>query len=222
MHKPNASAPATLIAARTSPAARHSPLRLTQRSTGRAAIRGQFRWVFALLLALGIGLGIVVAGTTTWMVNATSTTNYCATSCHTMQWAAAGYESGPHFNNTHGVRATCSDCHIPFESEHATPFQYVFCTLCTKAISGTKDVIAEFRGVIDDQAKWEQERPRLSADVRAWLKETGSATCQGCHKLDAFASETTTEVHASLIKAEHVDCVECHTDVGHRFVTAKP
>ncbi len=182
--------------------------------------RGHVHWLIGCLIALGVGLGIVVAGTTAWMVNATSSVNFCATECHSMQWAAAAYERGKHYKNQAGVRATCADCHIPYESRPATPFQYVFGTLWTKGVDGTRDVIAKIRGVISDQAKWEAERPRLEAEVRTWFKATNSATCQGCHKLQAFANTGTSafmamEVHAGLLKADKIDCLQCHHGVAH-------
>ena len=187
-----------------------------------ATARGSIRWSVVLLLALGAAIGLVIAGTTTWMVNTTSTNQFCANQCHSMQWAAAAYERGPHYINAVGVRATCSDCHVPFENEPATPFQYVFGTLWTKAVSGTKDAIGEARGTIADETKWNAERPRLSAETRAWFKETGSATCRGCHHLEAFPSTGPSAFHADLIKAPTVNCVQCHANVGHNFSAAAP
>ena len=227
MHKRRASMLAPPFAARISLAAPSSTSHRRSFRSGPKAIRGQFRWIFALLLALGAAFGLAVAGTTTWMVNATSTNNFCATACHSMQWAAAAYEAGPHASNNVGVRATCGDCHIPFESRPATPFQYVFGTLWTKGIDGTHDVIARIRGTIEDQEKWEQERPRLSAEVHGWFKKTNSASCRGCHSLAAFRSKDPSasmiaDVHANVIKAGNVDCTECHSDVGHNFAAAKP
>lgn len=187
---------------------------------------GAVSWKTAALIAVGISLGLAIAGTTTWMVNASSSSNFCATECHSMQWAAAAWESGPHYRNAVGVRASCADCHIPFESRPATPAQYIFGTLWTKGVDGIADVRAKIRGEISDKAKWDAEKPRLSAAVRAWFKRTNSATCQGCHKLDAFASTGASafmamEVHAGLIKADSVDCIACHSNVAHVYAPAK-
>jgi len=185
-------------------------------ATGPAATRARFRWGIALLVALGIAIGIGVAGTTTWMVNATSSENFCATACHSMQWAAAAYARAPHFANPHGVRASCADCHIPFESRPATPFQYVFGTIWTKGVDGTHDAIAELRGTIRTEEKWEARRPALAADVEGWFRRTNYETCKGCHRLDA-ATGPAADIHATLVKAGPADCVQCHADVGHKF-----
>ncbi len=141
-----------------------------------------------------------------------------------MQWAVQAYQRGTHYANESGVRATCADCHIPFEDRPATPFQYVFGTLWTKGIDGSQDVAAKLRGTIADRARWEAEKPRLSAQVRAWFKQTGSATCQGCHKLDAFSGQGASavmklEVHSGALKAATADCLQCHPGVAHAYST---
>lgn len=188
-------------------------------------MRGVLTWWMASLVTIGVVVGIVIAGTTTWMVNATGTDKFCATECHSMQWATYAYEQGPHYVNHAGVRASCVDCHIPFESGHPTPFQYIFGTLWTKGGEGARDVYEQMRGEISDKAKWDAEKPRLSAAVRAWFKQTNCATCQGCHKLDAFASSGASafmadQAHSGLMKADKVDCLECHAEVAHRYSAA--
>ena len=191
-------------------------------TTTKASARPRRRLLAVVLILLGMLVGIALAGTTTWMVNASSSNNFCATECHSMQWAATAYQKGPHYRNEFGVRATCADCHIPFEDRPATPFQYVFGTLWTKGVDGTHDVIAKIRGTISDKAKWDEQKPRLSAEVRAWFKQTNSETCQGCHKLDAFAKTGPSafmamEEHAGLLKADKIDCIECHAGIAHAY-----
>jgi nitrate/TMAO reductase-like tetraheme cytochrome c subunit len=180
------------------------------------------RWLAATLVLVGVVIGIAVAGATTWMVNATSSNNFCATECHSMQWAAAAYRKGPHYSNESGVRTSCADCHIPFEDRPATPFQYVFGTLWTKGLDGTQDVVAKTRGVIADRERWDAEKPRLGEKVRAWFQRTNSATCLGCHKLEAFSGEggsafMKSEVHSGALKADKVDCLQCHPGIAHVY-----
>ena len=183
---------------------------------GPARIRGQFRWGLALLVALGIVVGLVGAGATTWAVNATSTDNFCATACHSMQWADAAYRQSPHFANPHGVRASCAECHIPFESRPATPFQYIFGTMWTKEVDGMHDAIATLRGTISTEEKWKARQPQLAADVEAWFRRTNYVTCKGCHQLDA-ATGKLADKHAAMLKDGPLDCVQCHADAGHNF-----
>lgn len=182
---------------------------------GRARQRGM-SWTMILPIVLGVAIGIAIAATTTWVVNATSSVDFCSTSCHSMNWAATSYEHGPHFKNPSGVRASCVDCHIPYESRPATPIQYVFGTLWTKGIDTATDTIAEVRGTIADQAKWDRERPRLEKNVKEWFKATNFETCKGCHKFDAFKETSPAHgAHAGLVKQDKIDCLACHGGVAH-------
>ncbi len=136
-----------------------------------------------------------------------------------MQWAAAALGESPRYRNPLGVRAGCADRHIPCEDQPATPFQYVFGTLWTKGLDGARDVVAKLRGVISEEAKREAEKPRLTTEVRTWFKETHSATCQGCDKLNEIektgpSAFMAMEVHAGLIESSTVDGLECHSGIA--------
>ena len=55
-----------------------------------------------------------------------------------MTWASAAYKGGPHFINQVGVSASCGDCHIPYDSRHATPIENLQ-LLTFKGQLGVKD-----------------------------------------------------------------------------------
>lgn len=141
---------------------------------------------------------------------------------------ADAWKRGPHFGNPVSVHAGCSDCHIPYEDEHPTPFQYVFGTLVTKGISGFTDVYQTIRGEISDKATWEAEKPRLTAQVHEFFKKTGSMTCKGCHTLDQFkgsaSAEMAEKIHSTKKDDDHVVCITCHTEIAHVYAdsAAKP
>ena len=188
-------------------------------------MRGRFTIMTAALIALGAVVGVIAVAGTTWMVNATSSVNFCATACHSMQWATAAYERGPHFANAVGVRATCGDCHIPYEDRPATPFQYVFGTLWTKGLDGTRDVYAKMLGTISDRAKWEAERARLTTSVESWLRATNYVTCHGCHNDSAFTAKggspfMAVEAHSKAGRSDKLDCLQCHQGFAHRYEAA--
>jgi hypothetical protein len=45
-------------------------------------------------------------------------------------------------------------------------------------------------------------------------------TCRGCHSLDAFGgprSQMNVLIHKDVIKANDVNCLQCHRDVGHVY-----
>jgi nitrate/TMAO reductase-like tetraheme cytochrome c subunit len=176
------------------------------------------------LIGAGLFAGVLAVASTTWMVNATSSPAFCASACHSMQWAYDSYKRSPHYDNDSGVRASCGDCHIPYDSRHANPIQYVFGTLWTKAVAGGSDAYHELLGTISSKEKWEQQRPRLTEQVHAWIKKTDSVTCQGCHDLQAYSGAgnfMAIEEHAGLLKSATVDCTSCHDEaVGHVYESA--
>jgi len=68
----------------------------------------------------GIPLGgavMFIAGIIFWggfhtAMEATNTLGFC-TSCHEMSYVYEEYRESVHFKNASGVRAICSDCHVP-------------------------------------------------------------------------------------------------------------
>ena len=81
----------------------------------------------------------------------TSDTEFCL-SCHSMEIPCKEYQGSVHFSKAKGIRAECSDCHIPKE-----PMDY----LVTK-IHASKDIYHEFvTGKIDTPEKYEAHRTEL-------------------------------------------------------------
>ena len=140
-----------------------------------------------------------------------------------MQWVGNAYQKGAHAKTATGVTAGCADCHIPYESQHANPWQYVV-LMAYKAKSGAKDVYHQLKGTIDTEQKWLQERDRLSAHVKEWMASNNSLTCRGCHDLTKMSNPdnpAVAEMHAPLATVDNVVCVECHTNAGHVYESAK-
>jgi nitrate/TMAO reductase-like tetraheme cytochrome c subunit len=63
---------------------------------------------------------------------------FCGQFCRSMIWANIAYQKSPHYRNQSGVRVSCGDCHIPYDSSHATTTEY-FYLLLFKADRGVKD-----------------------------------------------------------------------------------
>ena len=177
-----------------------------------------------LTLIVGILIGIGGIAVTNSMVHWSSTNEFCSTACHSMQWVAEAYRRGPHAASRTGATAGCSDCHIPYHSTDPGPLQYVS-MLLYKAKAGTRDAIAEARGVIDTKEKWEKAREAYSAEVKEWMAHNNSLTCRGCHDLarmgGAKAQPPIVEMHAGLVKAGGpINCLDCHANAGHVYETA--
>jgi nitrate/TMAO reductase-like tetraheme cytochrome c subunit len=172
---------------------------------------------------VGIVLGVAGIAVTNAMVHWSGSNDFCSSSCHSMQWAAEAYRRSPHAANPSGVAAGCADCHIPYHSSEAGAVQYVQ-MLLYKAKAGTRDAIAQVRGVIDTREKWQQAQPRYSEEVKAWMTGNGMLTCRGCHDLNRMggkAQPAIAEMHAGLAKAGPVNCLDCHQTVGHVYEEPK-
>ena len=174
------------------------------------------RWRVLGIVLIGVLIGVIGIVATNQMVHATSSTAFCSTACHSMQWVAKAHERGPHGKTRTGVVAGCGDCHIPYEAGHPNPIQYLV-LLTHKAKAGIHDVIGESRGVISTEAKWRAERERLSNGVKEFMANNNSLVCRSCHDLSKMSRKESAEMHAPLAQMDKVVCVECHANVGHAY-----
>ena len=187
---------------------------------------GSRRRAVVWAVIIGVIVGVVGIAATNAMVHWSGSNDFCSNACHSMQWVAEAYRRGPHYATPSGATAGCADCHIPYHSGEPGAVQYVS-MLLYKAKAGTRDAIAEARGVINTREKWEKARDGYSEEVKKWMAGNGSLTCRGCHDLarmgGAKAQAPIVEMHAGLAKAGPVNCHDCHQTVGHVYdVPKKP
>ncbi|MFY9909276.1 MAG: NapC/NirT family cytochrome c [Candidatus Sulfotelmatobacter sp.] len=152
---------------------------------------GVIQWIFLWGTIFGL-TGVALVATTNKAVIWSSSDAFCGTFCHTMTWSSAAYHQGPHFINASGVRASCGQCHIPYDSSHATATEYVK-LLLYKADRGAKDFWNELRKTIATKEEWEKQRPQLRTQFENYtrahnyitLKAAGGklyqAQCASCH-----------------------------------------
>ncbi len=161
-----------------------------------------------LTIIAGIVVGWLTLGGTAAVMHYTSSTEFCL-SCHSMEIPYEEYQGSIHFSNAKGIRAECSDCHIPQE-----PIDYVI----TK-IRASKDIYHEFvTGKIDDEEKYEEHRMAMAEMVWEQMRANDSATCRSCHTLGAMdsyeQSEDAAKMHAYALENK-VTCIDCHKGVAH-------
>ncbi len=138
----------------------------------------------------------------------TNTEAFCI-GCHEMRDNVyAEYKGTIHDTNRSGVRAVCSDCHVPREPG----------PLILRKMRATFELIGHFRGVIDTKEKFEAHRPMLAQRVWERMLETDSLECRNCHKRDAMSADLQSERarnrHARAQK-EGMTCIECHFGIAH-------
>jgi cytochrome c-type protein NapC len=138
----------------------------------------------------------------------TNTEAFCI-GCHEMRDNVyAEFKGTIHDKNRSGVRAVCSDCHVPREPG----------PLILRKMRATFELIGHFRGVIDTKEKFEAHRSMLAQRVWERMLDTDSLECRNCHKRDAMSAEKQSEKaqarHAKA-KNEGLTCIECHYGIAH-------
>jgi cytochrome c-type protein NapC len=160
-----------------------------------------------LVAGLLISGGLMVAGAAglAW----TNTEQFCI-GCHEMRENVyAEFKGTIHDVNRSGVRAICSNCHVPHEP----------IPLIKRKIRASLEVWGHLRGVIDTKEKFEAHRYELATRVWTRMKQTDSLECRNCHHADAMEPEKQTEKararHAKM-KTEGLTCIDCHFGIAHK------
>jgi nitrate/TMAO reductase-like tetraheme cytochrome c subunit len=185
---------------------------------GKNGGRRRFLSIFSWALAF-VFLGVMLVALTNHAVNWSSSDKYCGTACHSMTWVAAAYHRSPHYINRVGIRAVCGECHIPYDSGHATAVEYVK-LLLFKADRGAKDFWYEVNKSIATKEEWEKRRPALSAGFESYLTKHDYITCRGCHSLSSFGgprSHMKLIIHQGMSNADSYNCLQCHANIGHVY-----
>jgi len=159
-----------------------------------------------LLLTLVVGAVLLVAGAAglAW----TNTEQFCI-GCHEMRDNVyAEFKGTIHDVNRSGVRAICSNCHVPHQ-----PWP-----LIKAKIVATHDLWSHLIGSINTKEKFEKKRYELATRVWTRMKANDSLECRNCHHADAMdpdkQSERAQARHAKA-KAEKITCIDCHFGIAH-------
>jgi len=167
-------------------------------------------------IRLGLGVTLVallVAGTLmaggaaglAW----TNTEGFCI-GCHEMRDNVyAEFKDTIHDKNRSGVRAVCSDCHVPREP----------LPMLQRKVRATFELWGHFVGAIDTKEKFEKHRYELAKRVWTRMKLTDSHECRNCHHAAAMdpdkQSEKAKARHAKG-RAEGKTCIDCHFGIAHK------
>jgi nitrate/TMAO reductase-like tetraheme cytochrome c subunit len=169
------------------------------------------RWGVGVLLAVaaaGALAGVVFWGGFNTAMEATNSMAFCI-SCHEMKDNVyQEYVKSPHYRNASGVRATCSDCHVPKE----------WGPKVWRKIQASNELYHHLRGTIDTPEKFEAKRAELAEHVWATMIANDSHECRNCHSWDAMDHQKQTPRGAEKMQAgrkEGKTCIECHKGVAH-------
>lgn len=168
------------------------------------------RFSLITLLLIGFFSGIMFWGGFNTGMEATNTLSFCI-SCHEMRDNVyQEYKETIHYSNRTGVRAICSDCHVPKDWTHK---------LIRKA-RASFEIWGKLTGVIDTKEKFEANRMRLATDEWERMKASGSQECRNCHNFDAMSSElqkqTPYKKHMKA-KEDGQTCIDCHKGIAHHL-----
>ena len=135
-----------------------------------------------MLVVGGLG-GIIFWGGFNTAMEATNTMEFCI-SCHEMRNTVyEEYKKTVHYSNRTGVRAICSDCHVPKEWT---------AKLMRKIEATFKEVPHKILGTIDTPEKFEAKRLELAQHEWARLKKNDSLECRNCHGYEGMLKDAQT------------------------------
>ncbi len=170
-------------------------------------------------LLLGIPVGgylLFVIGVTFWTgfnmtLDYSNSEEFCI-SCHEMKDNLyVEYQETIHYSNRTGVRAVCSDCHVPKEW---------FPKLYRKIQATMHEIPHWAMGTIDTREKFEARRMYLAKRVWGEMKASDSHECRNCHELQHMDLDkqqlSASRKHTLKRQTERGEtCIDCHQGVAH-------
>lgn len=168
------------------------------------------KYALLTLLVVGFFSGIIFWGGFNTAMEATNTMDFCI-GCHEMRDNVyKEYKETIHYSNRSGVRAVCSDCHVPKDWTHKI----------MRKIQASKEVWGKITGVIDTKEKFEAHRFDMAKREWARMKARDSIECRNCHNFDAMSPElqkkTPYKKHMAA-KEQGKSCIDCHKGIAHQL-----
>ena len=165
---------------------------------------------------LGAALFFMIVGVIFWggfntAMEVTNTLEFCI-SCHEMEENVyQEYKKTVHYSNRSGVRATCSDCHVPDPWIHKV----------VRKVQASNEVLHKVLGTIDTPEKFDAKRLTLARNVWHAMKATDSRECRNCHDFDSMNPEDqkkrSRKQHINGMQAGNT-CIDCHKGIAHNKV----
>lgn len=167
------------------------------------------RYGTGLIFVLGGLGGIIFWGGFNTFMEYTNRMEFCI-SCHEMENTVyKEYQQSTHYRNASGVRAICSDCHVP------KPWT----AKLIRKIKASNELFHKALGTIDTPEKFEAKRLQLAEHVWATMEANNSQECRNCHDYDAMHFEKQDRRASEKMKPaaeKGKTCVDCHKFIAHK------
>ena len=176
--------------------------------TWSALKRPSLKYSLLTLLLVGFVSGIVFWGGFNTALEQTNKLEFCI-GCHEMRDNVyVEYQETIHYKNRTGVRAICSDCHVPKDWTHKM----------MRKISASQEIYEKIIGWVDTPEKFEAHRMEMATSEWNRMKASGSRECRNCHNFDAMEAKKqkpkAQKMHAQA-KVEGKTCIDCHKGIAH-------
>jgi cytochrome c-type protein NapC len=163
------------------------------------------------LVVSGFVAGVIFWGGFNTAMEFTNTEQFCI-GCHEMR-DNVYQEIQPtiHFTNRSGVRAKCSDCHVPKDWTHKM----------ARKMQASKEVWGWIFGSIRPRDKFLEKRLELAQREWARMKANDSLECRNCHEFASMdftrQSKRAANAHSTSLQSGERTCIDCHKGIAHRL-----
>lgn len=163
------------------------------------------------LTVAGFIAGILFWGGFNTALELTNTERFCI-GCHEMRDNVYTELQGTiHFTNRSGVRAKCSDCHVPHN----------WTDKMARKMQASKEVWGKIFGTIDTPEKFADMRLTLAQHEWERMKANDSLECRNCHEFAYMdftrQSKRAADAHSTYLANGEKTCIDCHKGIAHRL-----
>jgi cytochrome c-type protein NapC len=177
----------------------------------RTLTRPSVHYSLGFLTIGGFIGGVLFWGGFNTALEFTNTERFCTT-CHEMR-VNVYQELQPtiHFTNRSGVRAKCSDCHVPHN----------WTDKIARKMQASKEVWGWVFGTIDTRDEFLDKRLELAQREWSRLRANDSLECRNCHDYDSMdftrQSRRGAQAHSTALDTGDKTCIDCHQGIAHRL-----
>jgi len=169
--------------------------------------RPSAKYSLLALLSVGFIAGILFWGGFNTAMEATNTLEFCI-GCHEMKDNVyQEYKTTIHYSNRTGVRAYCSDCHVPRDWGHKM----------MRKIQASQEVYGKIMGTISTPEKFEAKRLELAGHEWERMKGSDSRECRNSFSaMDIEKQKARASKMHKIGQDEKKTCIDCHKGIAHK------